>query len=216
MPEPKPSPSFSRALFTGVLPLVAVAGATDALMLLHSKELLAVYMTGNTSKVGQFALEGRWDSVGPLLAIVATFLLATTWAAWIGQRSGAWRATAVLALSSALLGCSAPFAELHSDRYSLPTVLLIAAAIGALNQARREEPGVSFVTGVLVRSGRALAAGKLAEAGSSLLRWVALLLGAVLGSWLDGLFGTVTLLGIAAFILINALGAWPHPSSGGR
>ncbi|WP_213881544.1 DUF1275 family protein [Pseudomonas sp. dw_358] len=205
MPDPRPSP-----IILGVIPLVLIAGATDALMILHSKELLAVYMTGDTSKVGHFLLDRQWPMVGSLLAVIGTFLVATTVAAWMGQRAGEWRGTLVLAMSGLLLALAAPLAALDQSTYSLATVMVIAAAIGSLNQARADEPGVSFVTGVLVKAGRKLASGEFKAAGSGLLRWLALLLGALIGTWLDGRFGSATLLIIAAFIALNALCALPR------
>lgn len=209
MPEPKPSPSPSGGL-RHVLPLTAIAGATDAVIFQHSKELLAVYMTGNTTKVGEFAVQGQWTSVAPLLAVIASFLLATTVAAWVGQRLGNWRASVVLILSAVLMACAAPLAALQPQPFSLATVALIAAGIGCLNQALAAEPGVSFITGVLVKTGRALAAGRWAEALSDALRWLALLLGALLGSVLTSVFGSATLLVIALLIVVNALCAWPR------
>lgn len=209
MPEPKPSPSPSGGL-RHVLPLTAIAGATDAVIFQHSKELLAVYMTGNTTKVGEFAVQGQWTSVAPLLAVIASFLLATTVAAWVGQRLGNWRASVVLILSAVLMACAAPLAALQPQPFSLATVALIAAGIGCLNQALAAEPGVSFITGVLVKTGRALAAGRWPEALSDVLRWLALLLGALLGSVLTSVFGSATLLVIALLIIVNALCAWPR------
>lgn len=209
MPEPKPSPSPSGGL-RHVLPLTAIAGATDAVIFQHSKELLAVYMTGNTTKVGEFAVQGQWTSVAPLLAVTASFLLATTVAAWVGQRLGNWRASVVLILSAVLMACAAPLAALQPQPFSLATVALIAAGIGCLNQALAAEPGVSFITGVLVKTGRALAAGRWPEALSDVLRWLALLLGALLGSVLTSVFGSATLLVIALLIIVNALCAWPR------
>lgn len=197
-------------MILGVVPLILSAGATDALMILHSKELLAVYMTGDTSKVGHFLLEGDWAMVGALLTVIGIFLLATTTAAWLGQHAGGWRGTLLLALSGVLLALAALSAAPDQASYSLATVAMIAAGIGCLNQVRAEEPGISFVTGVLVRTGRQLASGELKAAGSSLLRWLALLLGAFIGTWLDGRFGSAGLLVIAAFIAFNAVCALPH------
>ncbi|WPO98188.1 YoaK family protein [Pseudomonas sp. HR96] len=209
MPDPKPSPS-PRGGLRRALPLIALAGATDALVFQHSKQLLAVYMTGNTTRVGEFALQGRWQSTAPLLAVLGVFLLATTGAAWLGQRVGDWRATLVMTLSAVLMACAAPLAALQPESFSLATVALIAAAIGCLNQALAGEPGVSFITGVLVKTGRALAAARWAEAAGDLLRWLALLLGAVAGCVLTSIFGTATLLVIASLIIVNALCAWPQ------
>jgi uncharacterized membrane protein YoaK (UPF0700 family) len=137
-----------------VILLVALAGGIDALMILHSKQLLAVYMTGNSTKLGQSVVQGAWTQAGPLLAIIASFLCATTLGAWLGAKASHWRAAALLMLTAVLLLIAAPFA---GDQYSLGVICLIAAAMGIINQARADQPGVTFITGILVRTGRQLA-----------------------------------------------------------
>lgn len=71
-----------------VLLLVSVAALTDASLYPHSKQLLAVYVTGDTSKLGQFASQGKFQKVLPLAGIIATFLTGTITEARAGNPLG--------------------------------------------------------------------------------------------------------------------------------
>ncbi|WP_110684899.1 YoaK family protein [Salinicola aestuarinus] len=197
----KPIPIQAFAL------LFVVAGATDALIYRHSRDLLAVYMTGNTSHVGQHLATQDWLGALPLLAVIATFFGATVAAAWIGNRVGPWRATCVMLITAGLIGVAAPIAI--NDGYSLATVLWIAAGMGALNQVSAKESGVTFLTGTLVRTGRALAAGDWLAGRDGLMRWVALVVGAAIATLLDEWIAERSLLFIVAALLLGAaLTAW--------
>ncbi|WP_380184038.1 DUF1275 family protein [Kalamiella sp. sgz302252] len=197
----------STTLFVWLL--VAAAGLTDALLYLHSKEMLAVYMTGNSSKMAQFLQQGNLAKALPLLAIVLAFVAGTTLAAWLGNKASSWRAPRLLLLVALLLALACPFV---SEKFALGTVLLISAAMGALNQVRRSEAGVTFITGTLVRLGRVLAAGEFRSAGSYALRWLIWVIAAFIGALLDSRFAQYSLLAVvlwclslAAIVTINHL-----------
>jgi uncharacterized membrane protein YoaK (UPF0700 family) len=200
--------SPGTAIAWSVLPLLALAGATDALMILHSKDLLAVYMTGNSTKLGDFLAQGAWFKVGEIASVIGTFVFATTVAAWMGDRIGRVRSGVLLLFVGMLLAIAAPLAAQATEKYSLATVMVIAAAMGTLNQVRADEPGVTFVTGLLVKLGRCLAAGKFGGAADAFSRWLCLLIGALLGTLVDGRLGAATLLLLAALAALGALTAW--------
>lgn len=190
------------------MPLLALAGATDALLILHSKELLAVYMTGNTTKLGGFMDQFDWAKAGQIALVIGVFVLATVLAAWGGKRRHRARASLTLLVVGILLALAAPSAIAQEQPFTLTTVLLITAAMGVLNQVRDDEPGVTFVTGSLVKLGRCLAAGKLGSAADALLRWLCFLIGAVLGALLDRRLGGSTFLLLGALCLCAALAVW--------
>jgi uncharacterized membrane protein YoaK (UPF0700 family) len=187
--------------------LVAIAGSVDALVMLHSKELLAVYMTGNSTKLGQSLIAGAWDKVWPLLIVIATFFLATTCAAWIGSRVQSWRASLCLVLTAIMLFSAIPFA---GQQYSLQGTCLVAAGMGAINQSRADQSGVTFITGALVNTGRQLADGDWRAAAIGLLRWLSLSIGAAIGALLDFFFATGALAVIACVTLACAIAAALH------
>ena len=198
------TPSF-RAL-SPFFAVVALAGAVDALVLMHAHDLLAVYMTGNTSKLGDALASGLWSHAKPLLCIIAVFFAATTLAAWIGSRVGPWRAPVVLIACAAGLASAACLAGAD---YSLATICLIAASMGTLNQVRSDQSGVTFITGTLVSVGRQVAHGRMGDAALGALRWVSFLVGACIGTVLDASAksGSLAILaGVAtAIALVTAL-----------
>ncbi|MFC0267847.1 YoaK family protein [Kushneria aurantia] len=182
--------------------LFVIAGATDALIYLHSRELLAVYMTGNSSHIGRAIGQGHWATIAPLAAVIGTFFVATTLAAWLGQRAGRWRATLILLLSGTLMALAVPFTTAGS--YSLMTVAMIAAAMGSLNQVSSRVIGVTFLTGMIVQTGRSLAQGEWLAGLDGLARWAALIGGAVLATLLDSRYGELALLFVAGALAAGA------------
>lgn len=181
-----------------VLLLVSVAALTDAALYLHSKELLAVYITGDTSKLGQFVSQDNFKKALPLAGIVMTFLIGTIAAAWGGKRMGRWRAPMLLLAVGLLVMAGWPASGPH---YPYHLVILLALAMGTLNQVCKQEPGVTFVTGTLVKLGRAIAAGDFSGALPLLLRWFVWLIAAFIGAVLDRHFPNTILLIIAVWLL---------------
>ncbi|MFH8133597.1 DUF1275 family protein [Pantoea osteomyelitidis] len=186
---------------TFVLLLVSVAGLADAALYLHSKELLAVYMTGNTSKLAQFIQQGNVQKVLPLLTLILAFLASTTFAAWLGNRLGRWRAPVLLLLVAGLLGIAWPASDAE---YPLGMVVAIALGMGTLNQISASEPGVTFITGTLVKLGRQLASGEFSLALPLALRWLVWLIAAFIGALLDHRYPQHLLLFIALWCLLLA------------
>lgn len=186
----------------GAHALLAIAGAIDALLFLHAGGLLAVYMTGNTSKLGQAFSRLDGSAAGALALVIACFVAATTAAAWLGTRAGRARASVLLGVVAALLALAQVLAE---AKYPLRTIALIAAATGTLNQVLPAEAGVTFITGSLVGLGRAVASGRGKRALGLALRWVAFLAGAVLATAADERFHVPVLGGVAGVVAIAAL-----------
>jgi uncharacterized membrane protein YoaK (UPF0700 family) len=210
-----PHPRFEFVPFFAV---VALAGAVDALILMHAHDLLAVYMTGNTSQLGDALARGLWSRAAPLFSIIVAFFLATTAAAWIGSRSRSWRSSVILALCTCGLAVASRLAGVE---YSLATICLIAASMGALNQVRGDQSGVTFITGTLVSVGRQVASGQMRDAGFGALRWLSFLVGAWLGTLLDAsvnnaalsiLAGTAAVLALIGALETRSMG--PHLLAG--
>lgn len=191
-------PEYSTAF---ILLLVSVAGLTDAALYLHSKELLAVYMTGNTSKLAQFIQQGNLQKALPLLTLILAFLASTTFSAWLGNRLGRWRAPVLLLLVTFLLAVAWPASDAE---YPLGMVIAIALGMGVLNQISASEPGVTFITGTLVKLGRQLAGGDFRQALPLALRWLIWLAAAFVGALLDSRYPQTLLLFIALWCLLLA------------
>ena len=198
----KPSPEHLVRSLTPFFIVVALAGAVDALVMMHAHDLLAVYMTGNTSKLADALTKGLWSHASPLLCIVATFFVATTLAAWLGKRVAAWRATVILCLCAAGLAAASLLA---GEEYSLLTICLIAAAMGVLNQVKSDQSGVTFITGTLVSVGRHVADWRLRDASLGAMRWLSFLLGACAGAVLDVSLKSAALAVLASVAALCAL-----------
>lgn len=186
----------------GAHALLATAGAIDALLFLHAGGLLAVYMTGNTSKLGQSFSRLEGSAAGALALVIACFVGATTAAAWLGTRAGRARGAVLLGVVAVLLAAAQVLAE---TKYSVRTIALIAAAMGTLNQVLPAEAGVTFITGSLVGLGRAVASAQGRRALGLTLRWVAFLAGAVVATAADERFHFPVLGGVAGIVAIAAL-----------
>lgn len=202
---PSTEKPFSQRIARSLAPffaVVALAGAADALVLVHAHDLLAVYMTGNTTKLASALSEGLWSHARPLVCIIVTFFVATTLSAWIARQVGAWRPTAILSITALGLAAAACVA---GEEYSLATICLIAVAMGAVNQVRADQSGVTFITGTLVSAGRQVADGKLKQATASLLRWLSFLAGAFVGALLDVALKSAALAVLAGVAAVFAL-----------
>ncbi|MFC0406887.1 DUF1275 family protein [Roseomonas elaeocarpi] len=190
--------------------LTALAGCVDALVVARGGALLPVYVTGDTTKLATTLAGERWLDAWPLAALVTSFLAASTLAAWLGGRARR-HALPPLLLAGLLLFLGL---FLANGAWPLPTILATAAAMGAVNQALRKDPGVTFVTGALVRLARDLAAGQAVEAGKNLLRWLALLGGAAAGAACNAALGPAALAVPAGAATLAAVAVllWPRPA----
>ena len=195
-------PASAQVLYHAfVLLLVTLAGLTDALLYQHSKELLAVYITGDTSKLAHSLQQGDVAKALPLLGIICAFFISTTFTAWLGNRLASRRAPVLLALIALLFFVAWP-AGAPDQPYS--PAGLTALATGALTQVCSQESGVTFMTGTLVRLGRTLAKGEVVRAAPLALRWLVWLLSAWAGALLDARFPPFALLVIAIWSLMLA------------
>ncbi len=123
------------------------------------------------------------------------------------------RVALCLALTAVALAAAMPFA---GQKYSLAGTCFITAGMGAINQARADETGVTFITGALVRTGRQHADGKFCVAAIGLLRWIALIAGVAIGTVMDLHYGNGALAAIAALVLLCSFAAMLHGSHDNR
>ncbi len=184
---------------TFILFLVSIAGLTDAAFYLHSKDLLGVYFTGDTSKLAQFLQKGDLQKSFPLVGVIVTFLASTTLAAWLGNLLKKRRALPLLLIVAGLIFAAWPAS---APDYPYSAVLLLVMAMGVLNQVGSQEPGVTFITGTLVKLGRALAKGDLRQGLPLALRWLVWFAAALVGAWIESTSPDYTLLLIALWALL--------------
>lgn len=166
--------------------LSGVAGFVDAVGWLTSGGLFVSFMSGNTTQLG-IGLSGRLDNAAMAAGLIAAFVAGVVSGSLVGRAAGArqqamvmWQVTAMMALA----------AFCQQIGILTPTLLLLAASMGALNTVFAEDGevkfGLTYMTGALVRVGKKLAS---AMKGGDPLGWVSsaslfagMLTGAVLGA----------------------------------
>ncbi|MEN9718256.1 MAG: hypothetical protein RIQ99_1134 [Pseudomonadota bacterium] len=191
--------------------LAALAGFVDAAGFLAANRYFVSFMSGNTTRLGVDLITTPATAWIPAVLITA-FVVGVTGGALIAQRAADQRKPAVLGSVAMVLGAAA---ALHAAHAGLPMLILLAAAMGALNNTFQRggtvSLGLTYMTGALVRMGQGLAARLSGQSGEGwhgwLLLWLGLSGGAVAGAlgwthWSDGALwlaaGWAALLALAA------------------
>lgn len=199
-------PQTGQAPLAAACGLTALAGCVNSLAVLHGAAILPVYVTGDTTRLAAALVEGAWNRAGPYLAVILVFFAASILTAWAGRIAKRPRPAVAMLLVGGflslglLLGLRDP-----NGHWTLAVLFAVTAAMGAVNQVLAGDPGVTFITGALVRAARALSIGRLLQAGKDLLRWVAFLSGAAAASLLQATSGRMALAIPAAIALFAGL-----------
>lgn len=191
--------------------LAALAGYIDAIGFLSADRYFVSFMSGNTTRLGaDFVMEGS-KAVVPALLVLG-FVLGVAGGNMVAHWAGPWRKPAVLGLVTLLLAAGSAFAL--SDRLEAMMATLVLA-MGALNNTmqRDETPvALTYLTGALVRVGQAIGAlltGRQTNgAGAYLALWLALAIGAALGSAMFVQFGTTSLPSAVAIAALLTVTGW--------
>lgn len=178
--------------------LAAVAGYVDALGYMITGGFFVSFMSGNSTRMA-VSLSDNADAALLGLILIGSFVIGVTAGASVGRIAGERRATAILAFVAALLTVTAALLAMGRPHASIP---LVAFAMGAVNTVFAEggevRIGLTYMTGALVRLGKAIAA---ALFGGDRLGWtphVALWLSLVIGASV----------GAASFVRIGDIALW--------
>lgn len=171
--------------------IAGLAGFVDAIGFLTANGYFMSFMSGNTTRLGVDLAASPLAALVPGVLIL-TFVGGVMIGAMVADRAGHRPKTAVLALSTGLIGLGAVAHALGEIRLFIAASVL---AMGAINNAFRRDGqiavGVTYMTGALVRCGQALAAwlsGRRFPGGlTSLVLWASLAVGAVAGALAVGL-----------------------------
>lgn len=166
--------------------IAGLAGFVDATGFLAANGYFASFMSGNTTRLGVDLATRPLAALVPALLILC-FVGGVVAGAVVADRAGRTPKTAVLALSTGLIGLGAVAHALGGTKLFITASVL---AMGAINNAFRRDGevtvGVTYMTGALVRCGQALAAwlsGRRLSGGlASLMLWASLAAGAVAGA----------------------------------
>lgn len=175
------------------VPLVAIGGCVDSIGWLRLQELFVSFMSGTSTLLGVALAEGHPDRAVELGAVVALFIVGAVMGAGLARLAGRRRAVVVLGVVAALLACGWRLPSVGGAGLP-PMAFAVVPAMGALNLALPGVGGITFVTGSLTRFADALIVA-LAGAGRhgawvvQLCAWMALVVGAVTGAWLEARMG---------------------------
>lgn len=166
--------------------LAALAGFVDASGYLSADRYFVSFMSGNTTRLG---VELARDPVAALipLALLGSFVLGVFGGALLSSRQDGQHKPVLLGAVAMLLAVAA---GVDARGAGLAALLLMAAAMGALNNAFQRDGqvsvGLTYMTGALVRMAQGLAARVAGKGGAGwddwLLLWLALAVGAALGA----------------------------------
>lgn len=165
--------------------LLALAGWVDAVGFLHWQGVYVSFMSGNTTQMAISGAAAEWGRACLGAEAIAGFIAGVVLGELTGGLAGPRRMPIVLGLEALLLAAAAVFTAGASSAAAVR--LLLAAAMGVQNAALGSAGPPTYVTGTLVRLGRAAAA---AFTGNERWRtvlsyagmWLALLAGAVAGA----------------------------------
>jgi uncharacterized membrane protein YoaK (UPF0700 family) len=177
-----------KELWFGVA-LTAIAGCVDAVGFLYTGRFFVSFMSGDTTQLAVAAGQSRWPEACAAGGIVTAFVLAVAVGRMLDLRLPRWGRPAVL-YSEALLLAVAAYGAFATK---VTPVLLMVAAMGiqnALHNRQGGKLGPTYITGVLVNMGHALADALSSHSGRwhwapYFLLWSGLVSGAVLGTVLD-------------------------------
>ena len=197
--------------------LAALAGFVDAVGFLSADGYFVSFMSGNTTRLGVDIARGTAQALVPAL-LLAGFVGGVALGAVAGGLGGARRKRAVLALVATLL-LAAAAARASGAAPPALTLGLLVGAMGALNNTFVRDGevsvGLTYMTGALVKLGRAIGARLIgdptggASGWSHALLWLGLAGGAVLGALAFGAIGQGALWLAAGWAAAMLALAWP-------
>jgi len=162
--------------------LAGLAGMVDAIGFIRLHNLFVSYMSGNSTQFAVAVGRGRFADAGPILVLIALFVVGAAGGQLTAHAAGRRHLTAVLAAVAALLAASAIFGVAPA-----PMVLAMGALNAAMHRAGNIPVSLTFVTGTLVRFGQGLGdflAGRADGWGwvEQALPWVGIVAGAILAA----------------------------------
>jgi uncharacterized membrane protein YoaK (UPF0700 family) len=131
--------------------LTGLAGMVDAIGFIRLGHLFVSFMSGNSTQFAVALGRGRLAEAGPILVLIALFVVGAAGGQLIAHFTGRRHLTSVLATVAVLLAAAAVF---HTA--PVPMVLAMGSLNAAMHRAGNIPVSLTFVTGTLVRFGQGL------------------------------------------------------------
>lgn len=192
--------------------IAALAGYVDAIGFLTLGGLFVSFMSGNSTRAGVDAVIDPPQAAMAVL-LIAIFVTGVIAGSLVGERAGDRRASRVLSVMAAALAAST---ALVAAGFALPGMLAATFAMGATNvifaPGSGLPVGLTYMTGTLVRLGQTIASALAGKGDGRAWRpyavhWLALMLGALLGTVAHLRFGAAALGAAAVIALVAAVRA---------
>ncbi len=216
MPEAaRRSPTRDALVFGLALALAALAGFIDAAGFIAFGGLFVSFMAGDGTRAAIHASGDLGAVVAPVRVIVV-FVVGIVVGELIGAAAGRWGRVVVLAIETVLLW--AALAAARAQAGDAVVTSLLAFAMGAQNASVHRSEGVdvalTYVTGMIVHIGRAIAHALLGDGGWRTVAplsalWAAVLIGSLAGGLIarHSILHVLTIAAAVATILtVAALG----------
>ena len=197
--------------------MAAGAGYVDAIGFLKTGGFFVSFMSGNSTRTAVGLTKGS-GAAALGLALIVAFVAGVTTGATVGRVVTRRRTAVILALVTLLLAAASTVLMVGQSPWG---VLLLAFAMGAENTIFAEDGevriGVTYMTGTLVKLGKALAAALFGADplgfAPYLFLWLGLVVGAVVGAEAYVRLGVAALWGAAGFMAVLAVisAAWDLP-----
>lgn len=188
-----------RATYAIAAMLAALAGYVDAMGFITLGGFFVSFMSGNTTQAGVDLVDGQWHPVLVGGSVIALFVLGVIAGSLLGHVAGRWRRSAVMTGVTVLIAAATVLSAVGPDQAVIAALTL---AMGMENtvfdRSSASSISLTYMTGTLVKLGRALA-----EAVAGGPRWDWLRFG---GLWLALVAGVVA--GAAVHRAIGLAGLW--------
>ena len=204
--------------FTLALLLAALAGWVDAVGIASSEQFFPSFMSGNTTHFAISIAHQDWRRVAILAPVLALFVAGATVGDLLEPFGSRFGRSLILGLEAVVLAFTA---ALYWQELGLPIAMAalrpypLVFAMGLQNATMQRTGGISigvtYVTGIVVQVGKAIAAIIRRDGGYRRLadytaRWISLMVGALLGALALSISPLVAL-SIAAGVAISLAAA---------
>ncbi|MFD1814842.1 YoaK family protein [Rhodococcus gannanensis] len=137
--------------------LAVLAGFVDAMGYIVLGGFFVSFMSGNTTRTGTAAVDGHWHTAAVGAGIIALFVVGVVAGSLVGNRWETWRQASVTFAVAVLIAVAAASVTVADGLVVAALALAMGVENAALDRGSGSALGLTYVTGTLVKFGRAIA-----------------------------------------------------------